>query len=64
VLNWEERFGGEGKIRLENEELALRNLKRFNKTGAFKPNQEIAIPRAMMGQAYINLKIRIRPFSN
>ena len=42
-------------IRLENEELALRNLRRLLKYERLK-NQEYADARAMMAQAYINLK--------
>ena len=42
-------------IRLENEELALKNLKRLLKLESLK-DQEYADARAMMAQAYINLK--------
>lgn len=42
-------------IRLENEELALRNLRRLLKFERLK-DQEYADARAMMAQAYINLK--------
>ncbi|WP_297761781.1 hypothetical protein [uncultured Muriicola sp.] len=42
-------------IRLENEELALRNLRRLLKYERLK-DQEYADARAMMAQAYINLK--------
>jgi tetratricopeptide (TPR) repeat protein len=42
-------------IRMENEELALKNLKRLLKYEDLK-NQEYADARAMMAQAYINLK--------
>lgn len=42
-------------IRLENEELALRNLRRLLKFEKLK-DQEYADARAMMAQAYINLK--------
>ncbi len=42
-------------IRLENEELALRNLRRLLKYEKLK-DQEYADARAMMAQAYINLK--------
>jgi len=50
---WREKVN----IRLENEELALRNLKRLIKQERLS-NQEYADTRAMMGQAYINLKIQ------
>ncbi|WP_373074585.1 hypothetical protein [Zeaxanthinibacter enoshimensis] len=43
-------------IRLENEELALRNLKRLLKYESLR-DQEYADARAMMAQAYINLNI-------
>ena len=49
---WREKVN----IRLENEELALRNLKRLIKQ-EYLSDQEYADARAMMGQAYINLKI-------
>ncbi|MEJ1221529.1 type IX secretion system periplasmic lipoprotein PorW/SprE [Sediminicola sp. 1XM1-17] len=42
-------------IRLENEDLALKNLKRLLKYERLK-DQEYADARAMMAQAYINLK--------
>jgi len=42
-------------IRLENEELALKNLRRLIKYERLK-DQEYADARAMMAQAYINLK--------
>ncbi|MEH6679613.1 MAG: hypothetical protein V7724_03655 [Sediminicola sp.] len=42
-------------IRLENEELALKNLKRLFKYETLR-DQEYADGRAMMAQAYINLK--------
>ncbi|MGB5646877.1 MAG: hypothetical protein WBM55_07120 [Muriicola sp.] len=42
-------------IRLENEDLALKNLKRLLKFEKLK-DQEYADARAMMAQAYINLK--------
>ena len=42
-------------IRMENEELALKNLKRLLKYENLK-DQEYADARAMMAQAYINLK--------
>ncbi len=42
-------------IRLENEELALKNLKRLLRFEKLK-DQEYADARAMMAQAYINLK--------
>ena len=50
---WREKVN----IRLENEELALRNLKRLIKQ-EYLSDQEYADARAMMGQAYINLKIQ------
>ena len=43
-------------IRLENEELAIRNLKRLLKFERLK-DQEYADARAMMAQAYINLNV-------
>lgn len=43
-------------IRLENEDLALKNLKRLLKYERLK-DQEYADARAMMAQAYINLKV-------
>ncbi|MGB5820140.1 MAG: hypothetical protein WBG90_11710 [Saonia sp.] len=49
---WREKVN----IRLENEELALKNLKRLFKQEELK-NQEYADGRAMMAQAYINLNI-------
>ena len=48
---WREKVN----IRLENEELALRNLKRLLKYEELK-DQEYADARAMMAQAFINLK--------
>lgn len=42
-------------IRLENEELAIKNLKRLMRLEKLK-DQEYADARAMMAQAYINLK--------
>jgi len=48
---WREKVN----IRLENEELAIRNLKRLMKFETLK-DQEYADARAMMAQAYINLK--------
>ncbi|MDO6604323.1 tetratricopeptide repeat protein [Arenibacter palladensis] len=50
---WREKVN----IRLENEELALKNLKRLIKQ-EYLSDQEYADARAMMGQAYINLKIQ------
>ncbi|MCM4150211.1 hypothetical protein DHD05_01295 [Arenibacter sp. N53] len=50
---WREKVN----IRLENEELALKNLKRLIKQERLS-DQEYADTRAMMGQAYINLKIK------
>ena len=50
---WREKVN----IRLENEELALKNLKRLIKQEHLS-DQEYADARAMMGQAYINLKIQ------
>jgi hypothetical protein len=47
---WREKVN----IRLENEELALKNLKRLLKFETLK-DQEYADARAMMAQAYINL---------
>ncbi|MEA1786633.1 hypothetical protein U1E44_11060 [Arenibacter sp. GZD96] len=49
---WREKVN----IRLQNEELALKNLKRLLKQERLK-DQEYADARAMMAQAYINLKI-------
>ncbi len=49
---WREKVN----IRLENEELAIKNLKRLMKYEKLK-DQEYADARAMMGQAYINLKV-------
>ena len=49
---WREKVN----IRLENEELALKNLKRLLKYETLK-DQEYADARAMMAQAYINLKV-------
>jgi hypothetical protein len=49
---WREKVN----IRLENEELALKNLKRLIKQ-EYLSDQEYADARSMMGQAYINLKI-------
>ncbi|HUH46914.1 MAG TPA: hypothetical protein VLZ54_07165, partial [Arenibacter sp.] len=49
---WREKVN----IRLENEELALRNLKRLLRQERLS-DQEYADARAMMAQAYINLKI-------
>ncbi|MCK0191633.1 hypothetical protein [Arenibacter sp. F20364] len=49
---WREKVN----IRLENEELALRNLKRLIKL-EYLSDQEYADARSMMGQAYINLNI-------
>ncbi len=48
---WREKVN----IRLENEELALKNLKRLLKYEVLK-DQEYADARAMMAQAFINLK--------
>lgn len=48
---WREKVN----IRLENEELALKNLKRLFKYEQLK-DQEYADARAMMAQAFINLK--------
>lgn len=48
---WREKVN----IRLENEELAIKNLKRLFKYETLK-NQEYADARALMAQAYINLK--------
>ena len=50
---WREKVN----IRLENEELALKNLKRLIRQERLS-DQEYADTRAMMGQAYINLKIK------
>ncbi len=47
---WREKVN----IRLENEELAIKNLKRLMKFEALK-DQEYADARAMLAQAYINL---------
>jgi tetratricopeptide (TPR) repeat protein len=47
---WREKVN----IRLENEELAIKNLKRLMKFETLK-NQEYADARAMLAQAYINL---------
>lgn len=47
---WREKVN----IRLENEELAIKNLKRLMKLEELK-NQDYADARAMMAQAYINL---------
>ena len=49
---WREKVN----IRLENEELAIKNLKRLFKYETLK-DQEYADARAMMAQAYINLKV-------
>ncbi len=49
---WREKVN----IRLENEELAIKNLKRLMKLEDLK-DQEYADARAMMAQAYINLKV-------
>lgn len=49
---WREKVN----IRLENEELALKNLKRLFKYETLK-NQEYADARAVMAQAYINLNV-------
>ena len=49
---WREKVN----IRLENEELAIRNLKRLMKFEKLK-DQDYADARAMMAQAYINLKV-------
>ncbi|MEO0528802.1 MAG: hypothetical protein AAFZ89_16335, partial [Bacteroidota bacterium] len=49
---WREKVN----IRLENEELALKNLKRLFKQERLS-DQEYADGRAMMAQAYINLKV-------
>ncbi len=49
---WREKVN----IRLENEDLALKNLKRFLKYETLK-DQEYSDARAMMAQAYINLKV-------
>lgn len=48
---WREKVN----IRLENEELAIKNLNRLLKN-AYLKDQEYADARAMMAQAYINLK--------
>ncbi len=49
---WREKVN----IRLENEELAIKNLKRLMKFESLK-DQEYADARAMLAQAYINLKV-------
>jgi len=49
---WREKVN----IRLENEELAIKNLKRLMKFENLK-DQEYADARAMLAQAYINLKV-------
>lgn len=49
---WREKVN----IRLENEDLALKNLKRLLKYETLK-DQEYADARAMMAQAYVNLKV-------
>ena len=49
---WREKVN----IRLENEDLAIKNLKRLMKYEKLK-DQEYADARAMMAQAYINLKV-------
>ncbi len=49
---WREKVN----IRLENEDLALKNLKRLLKYETLK-DQDYADARAMMAQAYINLKV-------
>ncbi|MRI01052.1 hypothetical protein GH721_10975 [Kriegella sp. EG-1] len=49
---WREKVN----IRLENEELAIKNFKRLFKFETLK-DQEYADARAMMAQAYINLKV-------
>lgn len=49
---WREKVN----IRLENEELAIKNLKRLMKFEELK-DQEYADARAMMAQGYINLKV-------
>ena len=49
---WREKVN----IRLENEELAIKNLKRLMKYENLK-DQEYADARAMLAQAYINLKV-------
>ncbi len=49
---WREKVN----IRLENEELAIKNLKRLMKYEKLK-DQEYADARSMMAQAYINLKV-------
>ncbi|MEM9144179.1 MAG: hypothetical protein AAGA86_14410, partial [Bacteroidota bacterium] len=50
---WREKVN----IRLENEELALKNLKRLLKFEELR-DQDYADARAMMAQAYINLNVR------
>nr|WP_242015582.1 hypothetical protein [Robertkochia marina] len=45
-------------IRLENEELALENLKKLLKYAPNLDDQDYADANAMMGQAYINLKYK------
>lgn len=49
---WREKVN----IRLENEELAIRNLKRLMKYETLK-DQEYADARSMLAQAYINLNV-------
>ncbi len=49
---WREKVN----IRLENDELAIKNLKRLMKFENLK-DQEYADARAMLAQAYINLKV-------
>lgn len=49
---WREKVN----IRLENDELAIKNLKRLMKFETLK-DQEYADTRAMMAQAYINIKV-------
>jgi len=49
---WREKVN----IRLENEELAIKNLKRLMKFESLR-DQEYADARAMLAQAYINLKV-------
>lgn len=49
---WREKVN----IRLENEELAIKNLKRLMRIEDLK-DQEYADARAMLAQAYINLKV-------
>jgi len=50
---WREKVN----IRLENEELAIKNLKRLLKQEKLK-DQEYADARAMIAQAYINLQVK------